>query len=166
MRLFTPALLHLGVCRTCCSTATRPFCSVQFSEFHRSAGGDTLMILLIAGMSNISQCCFVGPNFGGYSGVVYGLFGYLWLHTQFNPHHLRALSQRTIVMFGIWTVLCLTGAVGHVAKPRICRDLRLESPWPAGRVSIGRHLIDSRAQARRSCRSSPWTLVRRRMPLW
>src|SRR5205814_9740200 len=45
-----------------------------------------LMVLLVAIPSNIAQYMTAGPWFGGMSGVVYGLFGYIWMKGKFSPH--------------------------------------------------------------------------------
>lgn len=44
-----------------------------------------LLILVIAIPSNLAQYLFGAPNFGGMSGVVYGVFGYVWMKTRYEP---------------------------------------------------------------------------------
>ena len=57
-----------------------------------------------------------GPAFGGMSGVVYGLFGYLWIKTKFDPRSGFYLDPNLTMWFLIWFVLCMTGAVGPIAN--------------------------------------------------
>ena len=42
-------------------------------------------ILILALVSNLTQFVISGPAFGGMSGVVYGLFGYVWVKTRLDP---------------------------------------------------------------------------------
>ncbi len=44
-----------------------------------------LLVLVIALLSNATGYAFIGPNFVGMSGVVYGLFGFLWMRGRFDP---------------------------------------------------------------------------------
>jgi GlpG protein len=46
-----------------------------------------LLVLAIAAISNVLQYEFGGhnPNFGGMSGVVYGLFGFIWMKSKYFP---------------------------------------------------------------------------------
>ena len=56
------------------------------------------------------------PFFGGMSGVVYGLFGYAWMKSTFDPQAGFRLSQITVIILMAWLVLCMTSAVGSVAN--------------------------------------------------
>ena len=54
--------------------------------------------------------------FGGMSGVLYGLFGYLWMKGRFEPELGLALSPRLILLLIGWLFLCMTGVLGSVAN--------------------------------------------------
>lgn len=56
------------------------------------------------------------PYFGGMSGVVYGLFGYLWMVARASEDPERVLSSQTVVVMLVWLVICTLGAVGAVAN--------------------------------------------------
>ncbi len=75
-----------------------------------------LLILAIAVPSNYAQFAVTGPMFGGMSGVVYGLFGYVWVRGRLEPTSgLNLPSNVAVIMIG-WFVLCATGLVGNVAN--------------------------------------------------
>jgi membrane associated rhomboid family serine protease len=66
--------------------------------------------------SNLAQFYVSGPLFGGMSGVVYGLLGYVWMQSRFNPWSGFVLHPTTVRMMLIWFVICLTGLVGPIAN--------------------------------------------------
>lgn len=79
------------------------------------------LMLAIAVVSNIAQA--VGPEslggtpaFGGMSGVVYGLFGYVWVKSTFQQEPGFYMTQGTVIILIAWLFLCMTGAVGPVAN--------------------------------------------------
>lgn len=74
------------------------------------------LVLVIAVTSNVAQFWTSGPFFGGMSGVNYGLFGYLWLRSRFEPESGFYISPNAVIMLGVWFLICFTGAVGGVAN--------------------------------------------------
>jgi GlpG protein len=42
-------------------------------------------MLILAVISNLAQAYFAGPRFGGMSGVVYGLLGFIWMKSSYEP---------------------------------------------------------------------------------
>ncbi len=79
------------------------------------------LMLATAVVSNIAQA--VGPEslggtpaFGGMSGVLYGLFGYVWVKSTFRPEPGFYMTQGTVIILIAWLFLCMTGAVGPVAN--------------------------------------------------
>jgi GlpG protein len=75
-----------------------------------------LFVLLVGAVSNLGQFYMDGPTFGGMSGVVYGLLGYIWMHTKFDPWAGLYVSRETVIMMIIWFFLCLFGLMGNVAN--------------------------------------------------
>jgi len=57
-----------------------------------------------------------GPNFGGMSGVVYGLLGYIWIRGKLDPGSGLFLHRETVIMMIVWFFLCFTGWVGDIAN--------------------------------------------------
>jgi len=74
------------------------------------------LVLVIAGTSNFAQYAVDGPTFGGMSGVVYGLLGYVWMQGRFNPASQLSLEPQTVILMVIWFFFCLTGYAGPVAN--------------------------------------------------
>ncbi len=79
------------------------------------------MVLVVAVVSNLAQYFLGGigsggpiaslprmPNFGGMSGVVYGLFGYVWMKTRFQPELGLNIDRTNIVIMMGWFFLCMT----------------------------------------------------------
>ncbi len=59
---------------------------------------------------------FGNPQFGGMSGVVYGLFGYIWIKGRLDPESGFDLPQQTVTAMLIWHVLCVVGIIPNVAN--------------------------------------------------
>ncbi len=49
-----------------------------------------------------------GPNFGGMSGVVYGLMGYIWIRGKWDPGSGLFLHSSNVTMMIIWFFFCMT----------------------------------------------------------
>jgi GlpG protein len=75
-----------------------------------------LLVLGLAAGSNIAQYAYAGPSFGGMSGVVYGLFGYIWLRGRFDPASGLFMDRQNVILMVVWFVACFTGLVGPVAN--------------------------------------------------
>lgn len=75
-----------------------------------------LVFLIVAVGSNTAQFFAEGNNFGGLSGVVYGLLGYLWFYGRMRPDYPVQLNPALITMMVVWLVLCFTGLLGPVAN--------------------------------------------------
>lgn len=86
-------------------------------EYRHSPWFLGVLILGIAVPSNLAQFVIEGsPLFGGMSGVVYGLLGYLWIRGKYDPGFgMRLNSQIVIFMLG-WLVLGFTGWLGNIAN--------------------------------------------------
>lgn len=74
------------------------------------------LVLVVSALSNVGQYLYSGPTFGGMSGVVYGLLGYIWMQGKFDPASNLELHPQTVTLMIVWFFLCLTGLVGSVAN--------------------------------------------------
>ena len=76
-------------------------------QFEQRLGSATLLgiTLFIALLSNAAQLIMVNPQFGGLSGVVYGLFGYFWITGIINPAQRLHISNGLAGFMLLWLVL-------------------------------------------------------------
>ena len=114
-RIFTPIFLHFN------------FLHILFNMFwlydlggqiekRKGAKFFISFVLIIALFSNLSQFILSGPAFGGMSGVVYGLFGYVWIKTKLDPADgFRLDPTVAMIMFGFF-IICFTGVFGGIAN--------------------------------------------------
>ena len=73
-------------------------------------------VVILASCSNLCQYFYAGSSFGGMSGVVYGLFGYVWIKCRLDPADGFQLdSTIAIIMFGFF-FLCFFGIFGNIAN--------------------------------------------------
>jgi GlpG protein len=75
-----------------------------------------LLVLTIGIGSNVGQYFYSGPFFGGMSGVLYGLLGYIWLRGQCDPASGLHLAPMTLAMMLIWFFLCLLNVIPGAAN--------------------------------------------------
>ena len=75
-----------------------------------------ILVTVSAVVSNFAQYYVVGPNFGGMSGVVYALLGYLWMKSKYDTRSGLFLHPNTVLFMMIWFFLCWLGFVGSVAN--------------------------------------------------
>jgi GlpG protein len=75
-----------------------------------------LLVVVIGIGSNLGQYIIGGPGFGGFSGVLYGMFGYIWVRSQCEPSSGLMLSSMTVIIMLVWFFICLFGMMGPVAN--------------------------------------------------
>jgi GlpG protein len=97
-----------------------------------------LLVVVIGIGSNLGQT-YIGnsPAFGGMSGVVYGLLGYIWVRGKCDPASGLYLHPSTVVMMLVWFFACLTGMIGHIANAAHGVGLVMGMAW--GYLSSLRH---------------------------
>jgi GlpG protein len=111
-RLFTPMFIHFG------------FIHFLFNMFWlRDLGAVIedrqgprrllLLVLFCSAAGNVAQYWWSEtPFFGGMSGVVYGLFGYAWMKSRFQPHLNIGISDMTVMILLAFLALGVIGAIG------------------------------------------------------
>ena len=114
-RLVTPIFIHFSVLHILFNMLWLRDLGSMIEE-RQSSWQMAVLVLGIAAVSNLAQFLFGGPNFGGMSGVVYGLLGYIWMRGKYDPGSGLFLHPTTVTMMLIWLVVCYTGVLGQVAN--------------------------------------------------
>ncbi|WP_371187962.1 rhomboid family intramembrane serine protease GlpG [Thalassotalea maritima] len=107
-RLITPALFHFSLLHIAFNTMWWWYLGGQIE---RKFGSLCLLSLFAfsALASNTGQFLVSGEYFGGLSGVVYAVFGFVWIYGYLNPDRGIELSRPIIGFMLFWLVLGFTG---------------------------------------------------------
>lgn len=112
-RVITPAFLHFSFLHVL-------FNSLWMWDLGRRLelllGGRKYLVffLVTAAISNTAQYLWADASlFGGMSGVVYALVGFIMVRHRLAPHSLTAVPASIIGFMLFWLALCMTGVVDH-----------------------------------------------------
>jgi GlpG protein len=75
-----------------------------------------LLVLGVAGLSDLAQYAVRGPAFGGISGVMCGLLGYIWTRDMLDPAAGLRLDRAVLIMGIFWAVTSSFGIFGHLGQ--------------------------------------------------
>jgi GlpG protein len=128
-RLVTPIFIHFGLLHLVFNMYMLFVLGGAF-EYRRGSLRFLLFVLVVAITSNLAQYYLGGtsldnlrqgvlvpnPRFGGMSGVLYGLFGYIWMKSIHEPARGLVISQQSVVILIGWFFLCWTGLIGPIAN--------------------------------------------------
>ncbi len=121
-RLVTPIFLHFSIMHILFNIWA-VIVEGTMIESCRGTFRLAVLVLVAAVLSNLGQHFYTAQAdpgkfhlFGGLSGVVYALFGYLWMKGQYEPEQGMILHPNTITTMLFWLVLCMTGWVGSIAN--------------------------------------------------
>ena len=114
-RIVTPIFLHFSVIHLLFNMMTL----WQFGPPIESSRGSwrfALLVVAIAVPSNVAQYLWSGPAFGGMSGVLYGLFGYLWMQSRYEWTSEFYVSRNMVIWMIGWSVMCVSGILGPIGN--------------------------------------------------
>jgi GlpG protein len=127
-RLVTPIFIHFGILHLLFDMWwLRDLGSMI--EARQSSWLLAVLVLVIAVFSNLAQFYYGGPAFGGMSGVVYGLLGYIWMRGKFDPGSGLYVHPSTVTMMIIWFFACFTPLIPHIANATHAVGLALGLAW-------------------------------------
>ncbi|WP_127717276.1 rhomboid family intramembrane serine protease [Halobacteriovorax sp. HLS] len=109
-KLVTPVFIHFGIIHILFNMMWMKDLG-KVVEAQRGGNFLIFFIFLVGAFSNAAQFFSIGPNFGGMSGVIYGLLGYLWMNKRFNKNSEYSLAKQDIYIMVGWFFLCLSGAL-------------------------------------------------------
>ncbi|MED6332344.1 MAG: rhomboid family intramembrane serine protease [Pseudomonadota bacterium] len=105
LRTLTPMFLHFGELHLIFNILWLWYFGKQLEAIH-PVWIFLGLILLISFVSNTTQYIYIGyNNFGGMSGVVYGLVAYTWVIRTFMPRSRLVLNTNMFVFFVVALVL-------------------------------------------------------------
>lgn len=108
-RLFTPVLLHFHPFHLLFNAFWLRDLGIPAERYQGSAQYAVFMLFSSA-VSNVAQLVYGhSPNFGGLSGVVYALIGYLWARGRADPYSGIAVPNSWVIFFVAWMALGFTG---------------------------------------------------------
>lgn len=137
-RLFTPMFIHFGFIHILFNMLWLKDLGTMI-EFRQGTYVLGALVLVVAALSNLGQYLVSGPTFGGMSGVVYGLLGYIWIRGKYDPQSGLYLHRTVVIWMIAWFVICLTGVIGNVANTAHGVGLAVGVVW--GFISSRRFLL-------------------------
>jgi GlpG protein len=120
-RLITPIFLHFGILHIVFDMWALKVLGTLI-EYRRGTLTFAVLVFLSAVASDVGQYLynlnFSSPYrpFGGMSGVVYALFGYVWMKGRHEPEQGMILHPSSIRTMLLWLLLCMTGLLGPIAN--------------------------------------------------
>lgn len=119
-RLVTPMFIHFGVLHLLFNMSG----VWRFARQIEHQQGPFVLLALVlwtqvpglVGQYALEHARHVNAVIGGMSGVLYGVFGFVWMQARFNRRYRYVLEESTTWLMMIWFVLCLTGLVGPIAN--------------------------------------------------
>ncbi len=125
-RLVTPIFLHFSILHLLFNTWALATFGTMI-ELRRGTPRLASLVLVSAVVSNFGEYLYgekFDPGephiFGGISGVVCALFGYIWMKGLYEPEQGMILHPNSVMFVLLWITLCMTGAftgvVGNIAN--------------------------------------------------
>jgi GlpG protein len=132
-RLFTPIFIHFGLPHIVFNLMWlyQLGCMIEARQGSLRLAA---LVAVIALCSNLAQFYYKHyPYFGGMSGVVYGLAGYVWMRGKYDRASGVGLDPQSVTILLVWLAVCYTGVVGPVANTAHLVGLLVGVIW--GRAS-------------------------------
>lgn len=111
-RLVTPIFLHFGIFHVLFNSLWMWDLGRRL-EYLMGPIQFLLFVIITGAASNLAQFFWSGPGFGGMSGVVYALVGFIAIRQRLVPHPLVAVAPALIGFMLFWLVLCMSGVVDY-----------------------------------------------------
>lgn len=112
-RLITPAFLHFSVWHILFNMLGMRYLGERI-EMRKGTWRFALICLVAAIGGNVGEFFASGGRFGGMSGVVFALAGYLWIKGHTDPEDGLSLDQRSVNIMLAWFLL---GVIAPLTAP-------------------------------------------------
>jgi GlpG protein len=115
-RVLTPIFIHFGIMHLVFNMLWLKDLGTAVEKVVGT--GMLLAFVLVVGIgANLAEFWFGKHQvFGGMSGVVYGLLGFVWVKSKLDPGSGFFLHNQTALMMVIWFFLCVFGVIPHIAN--------------------------------------------------
>ncbi|MBL9103991.1 MAG: rhomboid family intramembrane serine protease [Myxococcales bacterium] len=110
-RLITPIFVHFGAVHLLGNCMWLVDLGRQI-EARRGTLTLLVLVLVLGAATTYAQYAVLGPDFGGMSGVVFGLFAYAAIMARFAPGCGLVVGPPVLAFMGLWMILCSTGLLG------------------------------------------------------
>jgi GlpG protein len=121
-RLVTPIFMHVNMLHILFNMWWLSSLGTMI-EVRRGTLRLAVIVLISAILSNLGQYYYNERNepgdpvlWEGMSGVVYALFGYIWMKALHQPEQGMFVHPNTVTIMLFWLVLCMTGQLGPIAN--------------------------------------------------
>jgi GlpG protein len=121
-RLVTPILMHGSILHIFFNMSWLTYLGTLI-EIRRGALRLAGLVLISGILSNVGQYMWMErtdpgvPHYGlGFSGVIYALFGYIWMKGLYEPEQGMTVHPNTVNLMLLWLVLCMTGLLGPIGN--------------------------------------------------
>ena len=114
-RLFTPVFLHFDLWHLLFNLLWMQDLGTAL-ETRIGTGRFLAVVAGVALLSNLAQYFAGGAGFGGMSGVVYGVFGYLWVRSKMDFRFGVLISPLTSGLLLVFLALGIFGLAGPTAN--------------------------------------------------
>lgn len=123
-RLFSPAFLHFSPMHLIFNLLWLWFFGRQVELLQ---GRLRFLALLLSAMAvaNLAQYATGTVLFGGMSGVVYALVGFVWIYARFVPRSGFQFPQMLVFFMIGWLVLCMTPAADWLGFGNVANEAHL-----------------------------------------
>ncbi len=134
-RVVTPIFLHMGILHLAFNMIWLYQLGSQIESL-RGPWRFALLVLAIAICSNVLQYYYPfklvpfgfstrSAVFGGMSGVVYGLFGYIWMKRRYQPELGLYVDETTVIILIAWLLICMVGYIPLLGSISIANTAHL-----------------------------------------
>ncbi len=113
-RIWTPIFIHYEFAHLFANVYLWWLFASKIEE--RSRVELCVVVLICGAVGNIAQWSFQGPDFGGLSGVVYGLLAYLWTQGRYGGKPEYHVDKSLVVVMLLLIPISASGLIGKYAN--------------------------------------------------
>lgn len=114
-RIITPSFLHFGFLHIVFNLMWLKTLGSIFEEVYKTKKY-LIFFFVTAALSNLLQFFVTGFKFGGMSGFVYALLGFIWVYPKLDNEFEYSIPKNDAMLMIFWFFLCFSGLIGNIAN--------------------------------------------------